>query len=291
MSSISQEDNIYVTLFSNSSTNIYKNTPNTFTNLLNQSLNLNEQWVVGLSDISFSLMDNHEKSSQNIIKRRKRNVSTLQTPSSVDSKLKISKSSINVEHEEIKNKFKSILDSTMKSEVKITNLEKNSSKPENNISTTILNEIAEIKQTNTPLDNDKSQNKSINKTINIKPKNNEENPILSASKIFLENSIKKLPDNFNKIKVPEVNNIIFVYTDIIKPRYVGNKKTKCLKIMSISTLKNYIHFNRVEYFPIETLNINDISIMIRNDEGLELNLIDYIPVYCTLHFKKKNIYI
>ena len=61
MVSSTQEENIYVTLLSNNSKDIYKNT---FTNLLAQSLNLDENWVVGLSDISFLLMDKQSRNSK-----------------------------------------------------------------------------------------------------------------------------------------------------------------------------------------------------------------------------------
>lgn len=106
---------------------------------------------------------------------------------------------------------------------------------------------------------------------------------------YLQNELKTLNkpvlSYMNEIVLSETNEIIFVYTDIIQPRYVGSKKNKCIKIFSTSLQKNYIYFNRIEYFPLETFNINDISIRILNDEGNELNLLDTIPVYCTLHFK------
>lgn len=283
MSSNSQENSIYVTLFSNDSINIYKNTPNTFTNLLQQSLNLNDQWVVGLSDVSFTLLDKQDKSKQNIINKRiKRN---LQNNVSVDNKPNIK--NLNYNYGDVKKKFRKLMDSSLAEESKSIN---STSLDNTNL---VLNKD-KAKQTISSLDNqdhEKNTNrKSVEHTISTVRENETEEPILSLSNNFLENTLNKLVDDisnyFNKIVSPQVNDIIFIYTDIIKPRYVGNKKAKCLKIFSISSLKNYINFNRVEYFPVETFNINDISIMIRNDEGQELNLIHSIPVYCTLHFKK-----
>lgn len=268
---------MYVTLLSNDSTNIFKNTPNTFTNLLKQPLNLNEKWEVGLSYISFSLQDLTKKSNQNKIKR------SVEKPSLDASKPKKAKLS-NDEQDIIKNKFKKLLNSTVQNDKTKFVLDSDSSKIPDKMKTNIDNT-----QQTTFLKDKKDSKNSNNATIMESTKDQDE-PILTLTNSFLENSLNRLVDNiseyFQKIISSEINDIIFIYTDIIKPRPVGNKKTKCLKIFSISSLNNYIHFNRVEYYPIENFNINDISIMIRNDEGRRLNLIDSIPVYCTLHFKK-----
>lgn len=288
MSSNSQDRNIYVTLLSNDSTKIFKNTPNTFTNLLKQPLNLNDQWVVGLSDISFSLQDFNKKNDQNNIKR------SLQKSSSKGGKPKKAKLNNDDEEDIIKNKFKKLLHSTLENDAANRMFNRDSLKIPDEIKP-VLN-IDDKKITNVFKDTKDITNKSNDENgkakdgTNIELKNDKDEPLLALTNNFLENSLNRLLDDisdyFNKIIAPEVNDIIFIYTDIIKPRHVGNNKTKCIKIFSISSLKNYINFSRVDYFPLETFNINDISIMIRNDEGRELNLLEVIPVYCTLHFKK-----
>lgn len=284
MRSNSQENNIYVTIFSNNSTNVFKNTPNTFTNLLKQPLNLNDQWVVGLSDISFSVQDLHKKNSKNKIKR------SLQTSSLADSEPKKIKVNNDDTQTEIKKKFKKLLDSSLQNDEQKINLNKISVKTPDE--TKSLSNNDNIKLINIPQENKDNKNTSNDdKTSNtLESINDNDEPILSLTNTFLENSLNKLVDNisnyFNQIIGNEINDIICIYTDIMKPRHIGDKKTKCLKIFSISSLKTYINFNRVDYFPLETFNINDISIMIRNDEGRELKLLQSIPVYCTLHFKK-----
>lgn len=109
--------------------------------------------------------------------------------------------------------------------------------------------------------------------IDLKTKRNtSEEPLLSSLKIdtLIQNELKTLNkpvlSYMNELISSETNEIIFVYTDVIKPRYVGSKKNKCIKIFSTSSLKNYINFNRIDYFPIESVNINDIPIKILNDE-------------------------
>lgn len=304
MASSIQEENIYVTLLSNNSMDIYKNTPNTFTNLLTQSLNLDDHWVVGLSDISFSLL---ERNNQNIAKRRKRNtISNVDTQAIVHGKTKILKHSANNEYEDIKLKFHELLESS--NDFMITNpnlnnktklLNKLSDTPKSNVSTEKKDLSDKKSDPLNKLKNDTSQTnlateKKVNEfdsyTSRDELENVEKDSILTSTNHILHKSLTKFSDNmtnyFTKVFSPDINEIVFIYTDIIKPRHVGNKKTKCLKIFSISTLKNYIHFNRIEYFPIESYNINNISIMIRNDEGGIISLNEFIPVYCTLHFKK-----
>lgn len=69
--SISTGENIYVTILSNDSLDIYKNSSNTFTNLLKHPLYLSENWVVGLADISFTL---HKTNDTNNINRKRRSI-------------------------------------------------------------------------------------------------------------------------------------------------------------------------------------------------------------------------
>lgn len=304
MSSISQEESIYVTLFSNESMNIYKNNSNTFTNLLKQPLNLNDQWVVGLTDISFCMIDKHKKNKQNVVnKRGKRN---LESKSMVYKEQNNPKINLKQDHEDVKNKFRKLMGSTLneqaisnnsENELKITSVDKKENKSMDSDQIIKTQESKNIypKSVNKPellsnINKLTTTEMNITKNTNAESAKNSEESILSSTNYFLEKSLNNLVDNisnyFEKIISTEINDIIFIYTDIIKPRHVGNKKTKCLKVFSISSLKNYLNFNRVEYFPLETFNINDVSIMIRNDEGKELNLLPSIPVYCTLHFKK-----
>lgn len=287
MASSTEENSIYVTLLSNDSVNLYKNSSSTFTNLLKQSLSMSDQWEVGLSDISFSIANKQLNMNQNILKRKKRNISNFNNQS-----VKTLKIDSNNEYDEIKTKFKELMETS--DELKLKNINKTSKllntlnivKPQPNIS---------LKEKDTHNVNVKSSNIEQNVQITSPESSTiyEKDPILSSTNYIFEKSLNKFSDNINqlinKFESSDINENIFIYTDIIKPRHVGSKRIKCLKIFSVTTLKNYIHFNRIEYFPLEAYNINDISIMIRNDEGEEINFNKLVPVYCTLHFKKKFI--
>lgn len=280
-------DNIYVTLLSNNSIDIYNNTSNTFTNLLTPPLNLDDNWEVGLSDISFSLLDKYNRDNNKYtIKRKKRNAD-IQSPE--HKVAKIVKNNTNNEYADIKLKFHELLETSDKSllnnsKINITKsalINDTTKETSKALNTTKINEVEVVKVMDKP----------INSNINIHASEiTEENNILTSTNNILNKSLSAFSDNinqyFSKSLLPDINEIVFIYTDIIKPRHVGNKRIKCLKICSVSSLKSYIRFNRVEYFPLESYNINDISIMIRNDEGNLINLNKEIPVYCTLHFRK-----
>lgn len=283
----STHDNIYVTLLSNNSIDIYNNTSNTFTNLLTPPLNLDDNWEVGLSDISFSLLDKYNRDNNKYtIKRKKRNAD-IQSPE--HKVAKIVKNNTNNEYADIKLKFHELLETSDKSllnnsKINITKsalINDTTKETSKALNTTKINEVEVVKVMDKP----------INSNINIHASEiTEENNILTSTNNILNKSLSAFSDNinqyFSKSLLPDINEIVFIYTDIIKPRHVGNKRIKCLKICSVSSLKSYIRFNRVEYFPLESYNINDISIMIRNDEGNLINLNKEIPVYCTLHFRK-----
>lgn len=86
------------------------------------------------------------------------------------------------------------------------------------------------------------------------------------------------------------NNIIehaFLYSDIIQPRGVGDKQTKCLKVIPIKNNESYIHFEKVDYFPVESNILKDISILITNGAGEKIDFkASMLPTFLTLHFKK-----
>ena len=293
-------DNIYVTLLSNNSINIYNNTSSTFTNLLTHPLNLDDNWEVGLSDIFFTLLDKYNRNNKDVIKRKRRNAD-VQSPDHNVAKIAKNNNNNN-KYADIKLKFHELLEASDKSLF-------NNSKM-NNAESALINETPResvlaqndtTKTTSQALSNDttkinkvvgvKVMDKSTNSNIDIHASEvSDENNILTSTNNILNKSLSVFSDNINqyflKSLLPDINEILFIYTDIIKPRHVGNKKIKCLKIFSVSSLKSYIHFNRVEYFPLEYYNINDISIMIRDDEGNLISLNNQIPVYCTLHFRK-----
>lgn len=84
-----------------------------------------------------------------------------------------------------------------------------------------------------------------------------------------------------------IKELMFVYTDIIKPRIIGDMHTRCLRVIPVTLGEQKIRFNHIEYCPIERANIESISIMITNAQGNQVDFKSNIhPTYIMLHFKK-----
>lgn len=90
---------------------------------------------------------------------------------------------------------------------------------------------------------------------------------------------------------PQNNDVVshaFIYLDIMKPRLVGDQSIKCLRIFPKTNSQQNIEFTSVEYYPIQSNYITDISILIANNNGDKINFENSkIPTMCTLHFKRK----
>lgn len=85
----------------------------------------------------------------------------------------------------------------------------------------------------------------------------------------------------------ELSTILFIYTDIIKPRCVGNKNIRCMKIIPFKGKSLCFDFHNVEYYPLELSEINDISVLILNSDGIQYNFNpSTTPNFITLHFRK-----
>lgn len=83
---------------------------------------------------------------------------------------------------------------------------------------------------------------------------------------------------------------IYIYTDLIKPRFIGKDRSRFLRIAPIFHNENRICFNHIEYCPIEKTYVDSISILIMDGYGKRINFIEsYIPTYIMLHFKKNSI--
>lgn len=109
------------------------------------------------------------------------------------------------------------------------------------------------------------------------------------------NLLKNSIDDHSEIikqNVFQSTNIVthgFIYSDIIQPRLVGDQNIKCLKILQKSNLQQSLEFSTIEYYPLQSNYITDISILITNDNGDKMNFENSkIPTMCTLHFKKIN---
>ncbi len=83
---------------------------------------------------------------------------------------------------------------------------------------------------------------------------------------------------------------VFIYTDIVKQRMIGDTFVKCIKILHTTGEDEYISFPRVEYHPLASNFIRDITLLFQNEENVQIELLSsYKPTMCTLHFKKVNV--
>ena len=95
---------------------------------------------------------------------------------------------------------------------------------------------------------------------------------------------KILPSEENKTV------LMFIYTDVMKPRTIGNQATRCLKIIPSNGKGQNIIFDMPEYYPIEQQTLRTLSIQIANDIGEKINFEpSNIPTYCVLHFIKEKL--
>ena len=87
---------------------------------------------------------------------------------------------------------------------------------------------------------------------------------------------------------------LFVYTDIIKHRFVGNAKAQLLRKVEIPPNLKYgdqvnITFERPHYHPIITPSLCSIEIAIRDDTDTPISF-QFGRCFAVLHFKKRKNY-
>lgn len=83
-------------------------------------------------------------------------------------------------------------------------------------------------------------------------------------------------------------NLMFVYSDIIKPQLVSNTFARCLRtILLIQNSEVYKSFNGIQYFPLEKTNFDTIEILITSQSGEIYNFQpSSTPTMLVLHFRK-----
>lgn len=83
------------------------------------------------------------------------------------------------------------------------------------------------------------------------------------------------------------SDMIIVYTDIIKPRYIESMQTRYLRVLPNASNERHIRFCPVEYCQLENNYIQSISILIANRYGEAIVFNESkIPTYVMLHFRK-----
>lgn len=217
-----------ITVLSNCSAELYDNTLSSFTNLLNSVIKVDDNWVVGLSEIYVNNLNYKERS------RREAQCENFE--------------SYTKELTEIKKLMKDFMGT---------------------------DEVAE--------DDGKPKKRGVELPNLFQYIDSIFHPIQNLTEKFVEqtNDIKEMYRNQS-----EITDLAFVYTDIIQPRYLGNLKSRVLKILPLKNNRGFYKFENIEYFPLQTSILRDISILITNGSGVNIDFkSSNIPTVCTLHFK------
>jgi hypothetical protein len=113
-----------------------------------------------------------------------------------------------------------------------------------------------------------------------------------ALKVILDHFITELKHftkNLNKyMPMDFVGSFMYVYTDVIAQRHVGDEYHRVLNVLPINEVApEYTIIKNVQYYPVNKKEINSISILLTDEKS---NLIPleggYNPTCVTLHFKK-----
>ncbi len=92
-----------------------------------------------------------------------------------------------------------------------------------------------------------------------------------------------------KKRIIEVAPFLYVYTDIIKPRCIGDIQSRYLRVIPMPSDERHIRFTHVEYCALEKIYIENISILITDSQGDRINFnASSSPTYIMLHFKKMD---
>lgn len=111
----------------------------------------------------------------------------------------------------------------------------------------------------------------------------------------IEAIIKNIKDSINIDVNTKINPFPFYmcfYCNIIKPRTIGDASVQCLYMHPLGTdadrsISRSYQIDNVQYCPIEKYNISEISILITDETGEQINFRDGLfMTYLVLHFRK-----
>lgn len=282
-----QQNSFYVTLCSNGSLDCYpENTLSKFTVKLPYTVELsnNENWFVGLYSASIPKF-RYESTQKVSVKISNLYGTFVNTPASIISLISCSKIFFDNIQKEVENKkffnqykdvkFKKLaIDKIDKSKfvsIPFTKsidiyLEHSVEYSVKRLFNAIYTQIPEIKRDD----------------VNKEFENNLKNPDLQNSHIFGNNTFEEI--------IVNASHKIFFYVDIIKPQIVNNTTARTLYIKPIkSSMEDNIEFNaqNVQYCGLEKFYINEISVLITDEHGNQINFEDgtnYTSL--VLHFLK-----
>lgn len=85
---------------------------------------------------------------------------------------------------------------------------------------------------------------------------------------------------------------IYVYSDIVKPNYVGDKSVQCLRVCSIPSDKKFgdtctIAYSNPCYYPLSSKRFKDIRITLKDKTNTEIPF-KFGETFVKLHLRRKN---
>lgn len=266
-----QENDFYVCLLSNNSMNYYNgNTLSSFTNLLSSPCNFDGRWKVGLTEIAFNSYTIPNKTIEAENKRTKRfaKAAPLKPPIPMD----------NIENPQTSSKHSQTNDSGFTSIMFIP-------KPLSQLPDPTSDKI------------NVTQNSNEQTKISIAKRNKEKQNIentkpsqevgISVDQLFFPEEYHPIPNITPQLTYP-ILNYMYIYSEIIKPRYVGDVRSRYLKVLpKLDSRADIIKIDNIEYCPVEKSYIENISILICDDQGIQINFKSGTsPTYIMLHFIK-----
>lgn len=267
-----QESDFYICLLSNNSMQYYRdNTLSYFTNLLSSPCNLdNTCWKVGVAEIAYNTYYNSNIYYQ---RRKKRSVdvstqitssstSLLQPPKQLSDPI-ISKIHETNDMMVVEGETQSNLNGSFTPVMFIPKALPEVSKP-------IFEPVSQMPM---PIWNERHQPQNEQEQSHDIPPDWNDN--------YHDLLLNSNRTNTNL-------NYIYVYTDIIKPRYVGDIKSRYLKIIPrLNTHADIIKFKHIEYCPLEKGYIENLTIQLMDIEGEKIDFAGSTsPTYVMLHFIK-----
>ena len=97
---------------------------------------------------------------------------------------------------------------------------------------------------------------------------------------------------YSWLSKPNNSNYLCIYSDIIKPRIIGDQVSRVMYIHPIQSNNNInewnvINIKNVEYYPLEKSNISEIDILLADETGEQIDFNNSsFSTMISLHFKK-----
>jgi len=97
---------------------------------------------------------------------------------------------------------------------------------------------------------------------------------------------RQKPTNMKPIEVIGETNAL-IYCDLITPQFVGSDYVRCLRTFIHPSKFCEHRFNNVYYVPVQKRSFQDISILIKDIKGKNINFkAGAVPTKAVLHFRR-----